>query len=184
MAQKPPALHISDCGLVWGVSAIEIIGLCVALLCMLVGLVGSVLPIIPGAPIILVTAIVHRLCFGSASVDNLSLLVLIFLTLLSFVFDYLASMFGAKKLGATWRGVWGAVIGGAVGLFFNIPGIILGPFIGATLFELLGGREVKPAAKAGAGAMLGLLAGAVGKVAIGVAMIGWFTVDVIYRSVN
>lgn len=163
-------------------TASEIIGLCLALLVMLVGLVGSVLPILPGAPIILIAAILHRLYFGANGASTLVLVLMAIFTLLSFGFDYLASMFGAKKLGATWRGVLGAVIGGVVGIFFNLPGIILGPFIGAVLFELAGGRQVKHAARAGLGAMLGLLAGAVGKLAICVAMIGLFTVNVIFRS--
>ncbi len=151
---------------------------------MLAGLVGSVLPVLPGTPVILLAAIVHRLCFGDKGASILVLIILGLFTLLSFVFDYLASMFGAKKLGATWRGVLGAVIGGIVGIFFNLPGIILGPFIGAVLFELAGGRKFRPAARAGVGAFLGLLAGAVGKLAICLAMIGVFTINVIYKSLS
>jgi uncharacterized protein YqgC (DUF456 family) len=165
------------------VTAQEIIGLCVALLVMLAGLVGSILPILPGTPIILLAAILHRLYFGPKGADIRVLILLGLFTLLSFGFDYLASMFGAKKLGATWRGILGAVVGGLVGIFFSLPGIILGPFIGAVLFELAGGRKIKPAARAGLGAFLGLIAGALGKLAICVVMIGVFTADVIYQSV-
>jgi uncharacterized protein YqgC (DUF456 family) len=134
--------------------------------------------------LVLVAAIVHRLYFGAASANNWVLAGLVLLTLLSLLFDYLASMFGAKKLGATWKGILGAIVGGLVGLFFGIPGIILGPFLGALLLEMAGGRKLKPAARAGLGALLGLLAGAVGKLAICVAMIGLFTVNVIWRSVG
>ncbi len=151
---------------------------------MLIGLIGSVVPVLPGTPIILVAAIGHRLYFGAAGASTLVLACMTALTLFSFLLDYLASMYGAKKLGATWRGVTGAVIGGMVGIFFNIPGIILGPFVGAVLFELIGGRQIKHATKAGVGATLGLLAGAVGKLAICVAMIALFAVNVIYRSVH
>ena len=76
------------------------------------------------------------------------------------------------------------MIGGVVGLFFSLPGIILGPFIGATLFELLGRKELKSAARAGVGAVVGLLLGVVGKCSISVIMIALFTTNVIYRSVN
>lgn len=158
-------------------------GLCLTLVVMLAGLIGSVLPVLPGTPIILLAAIVHRLCFGEHGASIWVLVGLALFTLLSFGFDYLASMFGAKKMGATWRGVTGAVVGGIVGIFFNIPGIILGPFIGAVLFELVGGRKIKHAARAGLGAFLGLLAGAVGKLAICLAMIGLFAASVIYNSV-
>jgi len=162
----------------------QIIGLSLTLLVMLAGLIGSLLPVLPGTPLILAAVIGHRLYFGTASVSNFVLLVLVGLMLVSLVFDFLASMFGAKKFGATWLGVTGAVIGGIIGLFFSLPGIILGPFLGAMLFEMLGDKEFKKAAHAGLGATLGLLLGIVGKFSIGVVMIILFTTDVILRSAS
>jgi len=164
------------------VSTEQIIGLIVALVLMLAGSLASILPGIPGTPIVLLTAILHRLYFGAASVNNWVLAGLVLLTIVSVVFDYIASMVGAKKLGATWRGIVGAMVGGLIGMFFALPGIIIGPFLGAVLFELIGGYKMRPAAKAGAGAVLGLLAGAVGKFAICVLMIGLFAGDVLLRS--
>jgi len=160
------------------------IGLSLALLVMLAGLVGSVVPGLPGTPLILVAAIGHRLYFGDASASNLVLGVLVGLTIVSLAFDFLATALGAKKFGATWRGALGALIGGIVGLFFSLPGIILGPFLGAMLFEMLGDKEFKKAAHAGLGAMLGLLLGIVGKFSIGVMMAVLFAVNVVMRSVN
>jgi hypothetical protein len=160
----------------------QIIGLSLALLVMLAGLIGSLLPVLPGTPLVLVAAIGHRLYFGATSVSNLVLGILVALTLISLVFDFLAGMLGAKKFGATWRGMAGAVIGGIVGLFFNLPGIILGPFIGATLFEMLGDKEFKKAAHAGLGATVGLLLGVVGKFSICVVMMILFATNVILRS--
>jgi len=145
---------------------------------MLVGLAGNVLPGLPGTPLVLVAAVLHRLYFGQASVGNIMLLVLVLLTAVAIALDYLAGAIGAKKFGATWRGAVGAVAGGLIGLFFSIPGIILGPFIGATLFEMAGGQQFKPAAKAGAGAMAGLLVGAVGKLSLSAVMIGLFVISV------
>ena len=162
----------------------EMIGLSLALLVMLAGLVGSVVPGLPGTPLILVAAIGHRLYFGDASASNLVLGVLVGLTIVSLAFDFLATVLGAKKFGATWRGALGALIGGIVGLFFSLPGIILGPFLGAMLFEMLGDKEFKKAAHAGLGAMLGLLLGIVGKFSIGVMMAVLFAVNVVMRSVN
>ena len=124
-------------------------GLGLALVVMLIGLVGSILPVLPGTPIVLATAIGHRLYFGAASINNAVLIALVVLTVVSLLFDFLATALGAKRFGATWRGAVGAVIGGVIGLFFSLPGIILGPFLGAMLFELLGGKEFKIAAKAG-----------------------------------
>jgi hypothetical protein len=162
----------------------QIIGLSLALLVMLVALIGNVVPGIPGTPLALIAAVAHRLYFGQASVNNTVLVVLILLTVVALVLDYLSSALGAKKFGATWRGMVGAVIGGLIGLFFSLPGIILGPFVGATLFEMLGDKEFKKAAKAGAGAVIGLALGAIGKSALCVIMIALFAVNVIARSVN
>jgi uncharacterized protein len=164
-------------------TAEQIIGLSLALLVMLIGFAGSILPGLPGAPLILVAAVGHRLYFGSLSASNLVLGILVVLVLLSVLLDYLASVYGAKKFGATWRGMVGAVVGGLIGFFFSLPGILLGPFIGAMLFEAIGGYEFKKAARAGLGATLGLLAGVVGKCAVCAAMIGLFTASVIWRSV-
>ena len=163
-------------------TAEQIIGLSLALLVMLIGFIGSLLPGIPGTPLILVAAIGHRLYFGEHSVNWVVLSVLTVLALLSVALDYLASVYGAKRFGATWRGAAGALIGGIVGLFFSLPGIILGPFLGALLFEMIGGYEFKKASRAGLGAMLGLFAGVLGKCAVSVMMIGLFTVMVIWRS--
>jgi uncharacterized protein YqgC (DUF456 family) len=160
----------------------QIIGLSVTLLVMLAGLIGSLLPVLPGTPLVLLAAVGHRLYFGETSASNLVLGVLVALTLISLVFDFVASMLGAKKFGATWRGVTGAVVGGILGLFFSLPGIILGPFLGAMLFEMLGDKEFKKAAHAGLGATLGLLLGIVGKFSIAVLMIILFANDVILRS--
>lgn len=160
----------------------QIIGLSLTLFVMFIGLIGNLIPVIPGTPLVLIAAIGHRLYFGETSANNTVLVALVALTLVSLLFDMAASALGAKKFGATWRGAAGAVIGGIIGLFFNLPGIILGPFVGATVFEMLGDKEFKKAAKAGAGAVVGLLLGVVGKFVICVIMITLFAWNVILRS--
>lgn len=160
----------------------QILGLVLALLIMGAGLVGSVLPGLPGPPLVLAAAIGHRLYFGANGVGNVVLGLLVLLTLLSIALDYLASLFGAKKLGATWRGVLGAALGALFGILAPPVGLLIGPFVGATLLEWAGGRELKQAGKAGLGAFLGFLAGAVGKVACCVAMIALFTLSVAFNA--
>ena len=110
------------------------------------------------------------------------LICLIVLTIGSVALDTWASLYGAKRFGASWRGVLGALIGGIVGIFFSLPGIIIGPFLGAMVFELMGGYKIDKASRAGLGATLGLFAGVIGKCIVCVGMIGVFTVDVILRS--
>ena len=75
--------------------------------------------------------------------------------LLALGLDYLATLIGAKKLGATWKGMVGAVLGVIVGVFVFPPiGLVVGPFVGAMGFEWAFGREARESAKAGVGACL------------------------------
>jgi uncharacterized protein YqgC (DUF456 family) len=162
----------------------QIIGLILALLLMGVGTAGAVLPGVPSTPLVLVAAIAHKLYFGVTGVGWMVMTLLVGLTALSLAMDYVATVYGAKRLGATWRGAVGAVVGGVIGIFFHLPGLLLGPFAGAFLFEKLGGRTWKDSGRAGLGATIGLLAGALGKLTCCVAMIGLFTANVIYRSLS
>ena len=165
-------------------TAEQIIGLALALILMLAGLVGSVLPGLPGTPLVLAAAVGHKLYFGPTGAAWWLLALLALLTALSIVMDYLASVYGAKRFGASWRGATGAIVGGLIGLCFSLPGLLVGPFLGALVFEMAGGRDWKASSRAGVGATLGLLAGALGKLACCLAMMGTFTADVIYRSVG
>ncbi len=109
----------------------QIIGLILALIVMGIGCLGSVLPALPSTPLVLIAAIGHKLYFGPAGAGWITLTLLCLVTALALVMDYLASIYGAKRFGATRKGMAGAIVGGIVGLFFNLPGILLGPFIGA-----------------------------------------------------
>ena len=162
-------------------TAWEIIGLGVALFVMLVGTVGSVVPVLPGAPLVLGAAVIHRFVFGAAGASWVVLGVLAGLTLLSVLLDFAATAYGAKKLGATWRGVTGAILGMVPGMFFGLPGIVFGPFLGAMLLEVLGGKGMHPAAKGGIGAVLGLFLGGIGKLAICCSMMALFAIHVVRR---
>lgn len=162
-------------------SAAETVGLSLAILVMFAGLLGAIVPGIPGAPLILVAAIGHKLYFGAESLSYLALGVLVLLTVASMILDFLGSLLGARKLGATWRGMAGAIIGAIIGLFFSLPGLILGPILGAFLFEFLGGREWRESAKAGAGALVGMVLGTIGRVVCCVMMIAVFFVSVLWN---
>lgn len=162
----------------------ELTGFVLALLLMGVGMLGSILPGVPSTPIVLIAAIAHRLYFKDTGPSTLVLVLMTGVMLVSLLMDYLSTMYGAQKLGATKRGILGAVVGALIGIFFGLPGVILGPFLGALTFEMSAGRETREAAKAGAGATLGLLAGALGKLACCLAMIGMFVVNVLYRTLS
>ena len=99
----------------------QIIGLVLALVIMSVGVAGSILPGLPSTPLVLIAAIGHKLYFGETGVGWLVMTLLVGLTLLSILMDYLATLAGARKLGATWRGTTGAVVGCLLGLCFSLP---------------------------------------------------------------
>jgi uncharacterized protein YqgC (DUF456 family) len=148
----------------------------VAAVLVAVGLVGAVLPVLPGAPLVLAGLVVAAWAEDFAYVGVPTLILLGVLTALTYVIDLVTSALGAKRVGASKYALWGAVLGGLVGAFFGIPGILLGPFVGAVAGELVAGRSVKQAGKAGVASWIGFLVGTVGKLALLFAMIGVFVV--------
>ncbi|MDO8955839.1 MAG: DUF456 domain-containing protein [Deltaproteobacteria bacterium] len=147
---------------------------------MLIGLIGSVLPFIPGSPLILLGAFIYAWYTDFLVVSWGTLVILLLLTVLSQILDYLASILGAKKFGASRWGMSGAFLGGIIGLFSGgILGILIGPFIGALLLELLHGQDLPASLKIGLGTLVGFLGGAIGKIIIALTMIGIFLVKII-----
>ena len=144
-----------------------------------VGLLGTVVPFLPGTTVILAGAIVHRMMLGpEKSISWIVIAGLILLTLLSYGLDFLGSYYGAKKFGATRWGTFGAVIGAIIGLFFGIIGLFVGPVIGALLGEFIAGKRVVDAGRAGWGSLLGNLGGMLAKLVIAVVMIVIFLMAV------
>jgi uncharacterized protein YqgC (DUF456 family) len=144
-----------------------------------VGLIGTIAPVLPGTTIILAAALIHRLMVGAEkSIGWKTVVVLVLLTLLSYVFDFLGSYFGAKYFGATKWGAVGAIIGMLVGLFFGIVGLFIGPAVGAIAGEFIAGKRMIDAGRAGWGSLLGNLGAMLGKLIIALAMITIFLVAV------
>jgi uncharacterized protein YqgC (DUF456 family) len=151
----------------------------VAIILMAIGLIGTVVPVLPGTTIILGAAVIHRVALGAdRSLGVSALLALFFLTLVSYALDAGAAYLGAKHFGATRSGLVGGVLGGVVGLFFGLPGIFLGPIIGAVAGELIGGKRLVKAGRAGWGTIFGMLAGITAKIFIGLAMVAIFLTNV------
>jgi uncharacterized protein len=141
---------------------------------MLAGLVGNILPALPGIPMI----------FGgiwlAAAVDQYRhlglwwLLVIGAIGALGIVVDFVAATLGAKRVGASPLALTGAALGTIVGMFLGLPGLLLGPFVGALLGELASGTSVLRSAHVGAATWLGLLAGTLVKLVLSFMMIGLF----------
>jgi len=140
------------------------------------GLVGLVLPAIPGAPLIFAGLLWAAWAEDFVHVGLWTIVVLAVLAVLTYGIDLWATMFGAKKFGASRKAVIGAIIGSLVGIFLGFPAVIFGPFIGAVIGELLAQKNLRQATRAGIGATIGLVLGAALKLSIAFAMIGVFVV--------
>lgn len=140
----------------------------------IIGLAGTVLPFMPGVPLVLGGLVVAAWADGFQRVGTLTIVILAVLTALAMALDFAASLLGAKKVGASRQAVIGAGIGAIVGIFFGLPGLVFGPFIGAVAGELIAHRELLRAGKAGLGTWLGLLLGSVAKLTLAFLMVGVF----------
>ena len=155
---------------------LDILLWCLAVILVIGGLVGLVFPALPGAPILYAGLFVAAWAEDFAYVGATTLVVLGIMTILTYAFDFLASAFGAKRFGASRRAVIGATLGAIVGIFFGIPGILLGPFMGAVLGELSNRPDLKAAGLAGVGATIGLALGVAAKLTLAFAMLGIFII--------
>ena len=150
--------------------------LVLTLLVMLAGLAGTLLPVVPGLPLMWLAFLGYGWLTGWSSYGAAFLTVTGLLVLLSMVVDYAASALGAKKFGARWPGIVGTVAGGLLGLiFFSLPGLILGIVLGAAALEILiSRRDLGAALKAGLGALLGFLACSLFKFMLGLGFLLFF----------
>lgn len=145
-----------------------------AALIVIVGLVGTVLPVIPGTMLIFAGLFLAAWAGKFAYVGAVGLTIIGILAVLAFVADFVASLLGAKRVGASPQALVGATIGGLIGLFLGIPGMIIGPFVGAVGGELLARGRLAQASKVGFGTWVGLVFAAVVKVVIAFMMIATF----------
>jgi len=151
----------------------------IALLLVLVGIAGTVLPALPGLPLVFGGMLLAAWAGNFEQIGVWTILLLAVLTLLSIGIDFLASAAGAKRVGASRLAVIGALVGTVVGLFFGLVGVFAGPFVGAVLGELadrrsIGGDDLGKAAKVGIGTWFGIFVGIVLKLTLAFAMIGIF----------
>ncbi|MET0655308.1 MAG: DUF456 domain-containing protein [Pseudoxanthomonas sp.] len=145
-----------------------------AVILVLVGIAGVILPALPGLPLVFAGMLLAAWAGDFQQIGWVTLVILGLLTLLSVAVDFFATMVGAKRVGASRKALLGAVLGTFAGLFFGPIGLFAGPFVGALLGELWHGREIGQAAKVGLGTWLGILLGTVLKLGLAFAMLGLF----------
>ncbi len=134
------------------------------LIALLIGLLGTIYPAIPGLGLMFAGA---WLLGYAGNYDIIGSNALIFLGIVAVVgtaMDYVAGMLGAKFTGASKTAIWGALIGGIIGAFFSLPGLLLGPLIGAAGGEFWARKDLWSAGKVGIGTFIGFILGVVAKV--------------------
>ena len=150
---------------------------------MLVGIVGAVVPGIPGTSLILIAIAIWGVIQGSLGSVTIPLAVAIAVLLISIGIDFLATYWGAKRAGASKWGQIGAIVGLVLGILGLLPalqiggpllGIIIGPLLGAIVAEYLYQRNLKQAFKAGLGIVVGSLVGNLIQGVLAIAVVGVF----------
>lgn len=125
-----------------------------------IGVAGTVVPLIPGIPLIFVSILAYGWHEGFNVITPKYLAIMGALTVLAVIIDYLSTVLGAKYFGSSKKGVWGALLGTFAGLFLFPPlGILIGPWLGASIGEYIDCNDLNKAMKAGVGTVVGLFSG-------------------------
>ena len=138
----------------------DILLLVIAFILIVIGIIGCIVPGLPGTPIayagLWVAQATDRIDFSWQFLLIWGIVVVIISVL-----DYLVPAWGTKRYGGTKWGVWGSTIGVFIGLFFGAAGVILGPLVGAVIGELIAGKELASALRAGWGSFIGIFFGTI-----------------------
>jgi len=140
------------------------------------GFLGAIVPALPGIPLIFAGIWLIACVDRYHHISLWWLLGIAGVGVIGLTFDLLAGALGAKRVGASKQAVWGALAGTMVGLFFGLPGLLLGPFLGAVLGELAAGNSVLRSTHVGVSAWLGLIFGTIMKLVSSLTMVALFGV--------
>jgi len=144
------------------------------------GIAGAVLPVLPGAALVLAGAVLGAWIDDFERVSGLTVGVLAGLAVVSWLLDYVAGVMGAKRAGASKQALIGAALGTVIGIFMGFVGVLFMPFIGAAIGEYLARRDHGAAMKVGVATGLGLVVAMVAKLVIAFVMIGIFIVALLF----
>ncbi len=141
---------------------------------MVAGVIGSVVPMLPGTPLIMVGAVLYAVATEFTPVGAGRLAILAVLGLAGWAIEHLAGILGARRAGGGRAAVVGALVGAVIGLAFAPLGLLLGPIGGAIAGELLSGRDPAGSVRTGIGTAIGVVVGIVAHVAFAVTMVALF----------
>lgn len=142
---------------------------------MILGLAGSILPILPGPPLSFVGVFLLALLkHFSPPLTSTVVIILAVITVLAVALDYIIPLLGAKRFGASKWGIWGSVIGMIIGIFWSPFGMLIGAFIGAVAAEWFIGKKKADALKAGWGVLIGTLSASILRLGVSGVMTYYF----------
>ncbi len=144
------------------------------------GFLGCFLPLLPGTALILAGVFAYQwvVAPAGAQLSAATLWGISLIMVVSHVTDIASTLIGARRYGASSRGVWGGLAGLVIGLAFGLPGLLLGPLLGVIAGELLSGKPPQEAVQAAWGTVVGSAAGILLRVVAGGAMLVWFILAV------
>jgi uncharacterized protein YqgC (DUF456 family) len=143
------------------------IGLIIGAILILLGLLGSVLPVLPGPPLSFIGLFLFALVRNfSPPLTPTLIIIMLIISIVVTIADYFIPLIGAKKYGTSKWGIYGSVAGMIIGAFFSPFGVLLGAFIGAVLVEWIVSRKEKQALRAGWGIFIGSLLGTILKLGV------------------
>jgi uncharacterized protein YqgC (DUF456 family) len=156
---------------------IDILWISIGVVLLVVGIIGCVLPVIPGQILAWGSLLILQLTSPPPFTANF-IVIWALITAAVTLLDYYVPIWGTKKLGGSKKGMWGATIGLVIGIFFFPPfGLIVGPFVGAFVGELAAGKNTNVAFKSGIGSFLGFIAGTMMKLVISLIMGYYFIIN-------
>jgi len=147
---------------------------------LLVGLAGVVLPAVPGSLLLVAGALLVGWAEGFTRVSRWTVAACAAIGVLIWAVDLAAGVLGAKAFGASKWAVVGSAVGLLAGLFLGLPGIVLGPVIGALAFEYARDPNFERALRAGVGAFLGFVLGSAVKIALAFVLVGVLAVAIVF----
>ncbi len=154
--------------------------LIVGILMVIAGIAGIIIPGLPGVILVYLGLFFVAWSDGFVRVGWITLTALLLIGAVAWLIDMFSTVYGARRVGASRWAALGAGIGMVIGFWFGLPGVLLGPFVGALLVELVVRKELLGAGKAGLGTWLGLLVGTAVKLALIFSMIGIFLIAYIF----
>lgn len=146
-----------------------------------VGVAGTVLPALPGAPLVFAGVLLAAWIDDFARISGWTVAVVGALALAAFAADFLAGLLGAKRAGASRLAIVGAAVGTVAGVVTGLWGLLFMPLVGAAVGQFMSDQDAVRAGRVGVATWIGLLVGTVAKVAIVFVMVGVFVVALLIR---